>query len=382
MSDHVEEQQEAGVDTVSAEARHSQADGRIFPCRQCGADVVFHIGTQNLKCPYCGYEQELSVDKEQQLVERDYLEMLEQLQSNHEDLSETSGIKEVDCDACGGTVVFEGTLTSTHCPYCASPIQLDKIHETDERIKPDGVLTFKIEEDQAHRLVSNWVSSLWFAPSDFLKAGVSGKLNGVYLPFWTFDSMTFVQYAGERGEEYRVTVGVGKNRRRVTRVRWYDAAGTFQRFFDDVVVLACQKMSPQLTRGLEPWPLQGIIPFTRESLAGYLCRTYDVELPIGFKEAKQRIEQTIEQDVRRRIGGDRQRVHQIHSQFSAITFKYVLLPTWLLSYRYKDRVYQVMINATTGKVMGERPWSAWKIAFAVLGGLIVFLLFMLIFAGR
>jgi len=28
--------------------------------------------------------------------------------------------------------------------------------------------------------------------------------------------------------------------------------------------------------------------------------------------------------------------------------------------------YQVFINAATGEVQGERPWSFWKIAFAVV----------------
>jgi len=31
----------------------------------------------------------------------------------------------------------------------------------------------------------------------------------------------------------------------------------------------------------------------------------------------------------------------------------------------------VVVNGRTGQVSGERPYSAWKIAFAVLAGLIV-----------
>ncbi|MBW3543280.1 MAG: hypothetical protein KY476_23745 [Planctomycetes bacterium] len=36
-----------------------------------------------------------------------------------------------------------------------------------------------------------------------------------------------------------------------------------------------------------------------------------------------------------------------------------------------DRPYQVMVNATTGEVQGERPWSWVKIALAILCALAV-----------
>ncbi len=356
------------VNTDTAESHHSQAESRIFPCEACGADVVFNIGTQHLKCPYCGHEQKLSIEADAILTEHDFHEMLESLLEHHETVGATEGFKEVSCDACGGIVVFEGTLTSTRCPYCDSPIQLEGIHEMETRIKPDGVLPFQVDEQRAKNSIKNWVASLWFAPNDFKKSGVEGKLNGVYIPYWTFDSMTFVAYVGERGEEYRVTVGTGKNRRTVTRVRWYPASGNFQRFFDDVLVLACHKMSPDLIHGLEPWPLNLSLPFTREALAGYLARTYDVELEPGFHLAKPRIETALRSDVNRRIGGDRQRISRMGVDYSAITFKFLLLPIWLLSYRYKGKVYQMMINAATGKVSGERPWSAWKIAGAIILG--------------
>ena len=51
-----------------------------------------------------------------------------------------------------------------------------------------------------------------------------------------------------------------------------------------------------------------------------------------------------------------------------MTFKHLLLPVWLLAYRYRERVFQVLVNASTGEVDGERPYSAWKIATAIIAG--------------
>jgi hypothetical protein len=49
----------------------------------------------------------------------------------------------------------------------------------------------------------------------------------------------------------------------------------------------------------------------------------------------------------------------------------LLLPVWLLAYRYGGRSYRVAVNACTGEVNGERPYSAIKIALAVIAALAI-----------
>ena len=49
-----------------------------------------------------------------------------------------------------------------------------------------------------------------------------------------------------------------------------------------------------------------------------------------------------------------------------MTYKHLLLPLWLMAYRFRDKAYQVMVNAGTGEVQGDRPYSWVKIALAVL----------------
>ena len=71
-------------------------------------------------------------------------------------------------------------------------------------------------------------------------------------------------------------------------------------------------------------------------------------------------------EVRQRIGGDTQQVHSQQTNYSAVTYKHILLPVWLLAYRYRNKTYQVMMNAATGEVSGQRPYSWVKITFAAL----------------
>lgn len=361
-----------------------EGKGRVFPCEGCGADLHFHIGQQRLKCPYCGFEKEIELQEDSEIREQDFNAMLERLRQQHEagHPDDQPGDCEVRCDSCGGTVLFSGTLTSTECPYCASPIQREKIHTATHRIPVDGVLPFLIDQQRSKRNLAEWVKSRWFAPNEFLKRGAQGKFNGVYLPYWTFDSITFNVYAGERGENYTVTVGTGKNRRTETRTRWYPASGRFQRFFDDVLVIASQGLPRDYIIALEPWPLGKCLPFTQQVLAGHLARTYDVVLAAGFHHAKNRMDDAIRAEVCQRIGGDKQRIHRLDSRYDAITFKHLLLPVWLLAYRFHDTPYRVFVNAATGEVQGERPYSWVKILLAVLAGIAVALGFAALFAGR
>lgn len=353
--------------------------GRIFPCENCGGDLEFHIGQQSLKCPWCGHVKEIVIEPDAVLVEQDLRYMLEKIREQREQKKRShpeeleagteSDRREIRCESCGGNVEFIGTLTSTKCPYCDAPVQLEKAHKCDEnRIPVDGVLPFQIDHDRAQQNLVQWIASRWFAPNDFKKEGKAGKFSGVYLSYFTFDSMTFTAYSGKRGEYYYVTVGSGKNRRSERRTRWYPASGAFQRFFDDVLVLANTGFRRDYMLGLEPWPLQKVVPFRQEMLAGFLARTYDIELDRCFTEAKERIDSAIAAEVRARIGGDTQQVDSVRSRYEAITFKHLLLPTWLMAYRYKGKPYQIFINAATGEVQGERPYSFWKIFFAVVGG--------------
>ena len=353
--------------TQSAGQSIDEGKGRTFPCEGCGADLKFHIGQQVLKCPYCAFEKQIELSEEAEIAEQDLDSMLIRMRELHEKgRTDEQGQNEVRCESCGGTVVFVGALTSSECPYCGSPIQLDKVHVAKHRIPVDAVLPFLIEKDSARENLTDWVKSRWFAPNDFQKQGVSGKFNGIYLPYWTFDSMTATRYSGQRGVYYWVTVGSGKNKRRVRRTRWYSASGAFQRFFDDVLVLAARGLRRDLMQSLEPWPLHECLPYNQQVLSGYLAKTYEVELDEGFHEGKQRIDATIEQDVRQRIGGDTQLIHSISTRYDAITFKHLLLPIWLMAYHYKEKSYQVMINAGSGEVQGERPYSWIKITLAAL----------------
>jgi hypothetical protein len=323
-------------------------------------------------CDHCGNSTALADDtsRARPIMELDFRKALENALP-HAEMEETRVSK---CPNCAAEVQFDAAVHAAECPFCATPVVADTgIHR---HIKPRGVLPFALSEPAAHDAMKDWLGGLWFAPNGLTQYARKGrKMQGIYVPYWTYDADTRSTYSGERGTVYYETHTVvrdGKSQRvQVAKVRWQPARGKVARFFDDILVLASTSLPKRLTDGLQPWDLASLEPYAPEYLAGFRAEGYSVLLEDGFKEARQIIDGVIARDVRFDIGGDRQRIHQINSQVSDVTFKHILLPVWLAAYKYRGKSYRFVVNGRTGKVQGERPYSAIKIAFAVLLGALV-----------
>jgi hypothetical protein len=225
-----------------------------------------------------------------------------------------------------------------------------------------------------------WLRSLWFAPGPLKRYARSDKhLQGVYVPYWTFDAATTSTYSGARGDYYQVpqtyqTVQNGRTvtrTRMITKVRWTPVSGRVSRFFDDVLVLASHALPRRITERLEPWDLLNLTPYQEQYLSGFRSEMYQVELNQGFDYARERMAQVIRTDVKRDIGGDLQRIRHLDTRYRQIRFKHILLPIWMSVFRFKNKAYRFVINGRSGEVQGERPYSPWKIAAAIFIGLLI-----------
>ena len=343
-----------------------------FPCPQCGADLRFDAQSGHLACDHCGYSDEIeghggTVAAIRELDFRDALNA----QLPEAEMEET---RVSSCPSCGAQVEFDETVHAAECPFCATPVVTDT--GTHRHIKPKGLLPFGLEERDARKAMTDWLGRLWFAPNGLQEYARKGrKMTGIYVPYWTFDADTKSSYRGERGTVYYVTKTVMRDGKQVQvreqRIRWRPKSGRVARFFDDVLVLASRSLPKRYTDNLQPWDLQALEPYRPEYLAGYRAEGYVVELADGYDEARAYMDQVILRDVKFDIGGDRQRVHDVQTTVSDVTFKHILLPVWMAAYKYRGKTYRFVVNGRSGKVQGERPWSAWKIAFAVIVGLII-----------
>ncbi|MCC5874674.1 MAG: primosomal protein N' (replication factor Y) - superfamily II helicase [Candidatus Sumerlaeia bacterium] len=353
--------------------------GRLFACGSCGAGLSYTPGTQNLECPHCGHQQEIP-QCAADVRELSFEKYFEDLNLQEEVLGEEDAV-EIDCPGCGASVEFAPEIAADACPFCATHLDRRAAHAPTRVIRPNGLLPFKIDDREARTRFVQWTKKVWFAPNDLKKLAVLGRVEGLYVPYWTYDSMTFSFYTGMRGIHYWVTTRDSKgNTRRQRRTRWYPVSGRVDQFFDDILVCASKGLPEKHVNKLEPWDLREMRSYEPTYLSGFRAERYQISLKEGFGTAKIIMDSAIYESVRRHIGGDVQRISSINTQYEGITFKHVLLPVWLATYRYANKTYRVLVNARTGDVRGERPYSWVKISLAILAGMIVVgILIMLIF---
>lgn len=346
-----------------------------YQCDGCGAPLVYKPGSSHLYCSHCGTTKE--IDKEEYAIdELDFNTYIE----NYED-ENFSSTKVVTCSNCKATPTVNESLKSMHCPYCGSPLVEDNVHQ-ERYIKPAYVLPFEVDRPQVNTILTKWINSLWFAPNNLKKAILTPvNLNGIYLPYWTYDAHTQTTYTGQRGDDYTVTVGSGKNRRTETRTRWSFASGTVRNFYDDVLVVGTKTLDDSILNKVGGWNTKGIIKINDGYLAGFITEKYQVDIKQAFVIAREIIKSREREAVKRDIGGDRQRINTMNTKYFDVTFKHILLPIYASAFHYKNKIYTFYVNGATGRISGKRPYSVFKIALAIIAGLIAVGVFVWLING-
>lgn len=342
---------------------------RKFPCENCGADIRWDPGVSALKCPYCGAEKQIAVTAAA-IQEKPIDAGLRAPR----DLGWGAERKVVACKRCGAHTTLDPHVSASRCAFCGTSAIVEAPADPNV-IRPEGLLPFRVTKSTAVQQFRQWLGTLWFRPNDLKSSSRLTDMQGVYIPFWTFDAATHSQWTAEAGYTYYVTVrGSDGKQRQEMRVRWEPAAGSLELFFDDVPVPASRGIDSGLTRGIEPFPTAELTPYEPSYLSGFLAEENAVDLPEALESAKARMRDDIRAACSQEVPGDTQRNLQVQSTFSAVSYKNALLPIWIAAYDYRGTPYRYLVNGVTGKAHGNAPWSWVKITFAVMTAMIVALI--------
>ncbi|ADB18710.1 hypothetical protein Psta_4057 [Pirellula staleyi DSM 6068] len=293
--------------------------------------------------------------------------------------------KHFHCDNCGSDLAVEPSQRSLVCPFCDSTY-VRELPASLGRERPEFVIGFAITPAQAEAKFKQWLGeNTWFRPGDLATKSMVDKLRGMYVPFWSFSTLaesTWQAQIGEyyyRTETYTVRVN-GKSETRTKRVRyteWWPLGGNHHQYYSGYLVSASKGLTQAQAVQIQPYQMQSLKRYEPYFLAGWMSEEYSVDRAAALAFSQQEFYRREEQNVAAHLPGDTHSQLSVQTEFSQTNSDLILLPIYVVSYKYQGQLFQFLLNGQTGKMSGDKP-VAWQRVAIVVGVVIAAILLVVL----
>lgn len=361
----VESHVEGVVVYAPQRATPSKEETKSFTCPNCGANVGYDISTGGIACEYCGYVAPIkAVTLGRSADEFEFtLETISQ-----SDRGWGVDRKILHCESCGGRLSLPESSISTSCPFCASnKVSLSK--SPVDSLSPRFLVPFKITQEQLQPLATTWIGKGWFHPAELSARAILRRFIGIYLPFWTFDSTVDAHWRAQVGYEKTERHYNAREKRWETRTKivWRWENGDVRLNIDDLLVTGSDRdhINHRILNQLYPYNMGSLVIYKPEYLAGWQAQAYETTLTEAWETGKSSIREKARKACYKNIPTHHVRNFSMSADFSEESWRYILLPIYLSSYKYEEKIFQLMVNGQTGAIAGQKPVAWWKIWLAI-----------------
>ena len=307
-------------------------------CPSCGGTMIFNPGWDSLLCQSCGHKEVIP-----ELVSKIPVEEMDFLTAQNT-ASHDWGMeaKLVQCRQCGAVTIQNRLRLSGQCPFCGSNT-VDTADPAEDIMAPNGIIPFKITENRAYYIFKEWIKDRFLAPELLARDAQLNKFYGIYVPIFTFDVLTENRFTGHYDENRRTLFKCGKFRYQI----------------DDFPVVASRQLASDklLLSVLKDYRTNEAKPYTPEALSGFPCEHYSIGLNEAWNSTGPELKmilnnQVNKQDPQRFIMGI-----EMATDYFNLRYKYLIVPVWINSFFYDNKLYMIAINGQTGKIDGQWPKS-------------------------
>ena len=351
-------------------------EAKQFHCPHCNADLKFFPEKQKFACEYCRSEfteEELDayLAKQQEIYEEYYQDenyVPPEEEPSQEEINERNSFEEesrlYSCPSCGAEIVSDENTAASFCYYCHNPVILKG--RVDGQYRPSMVLPFKIERDEAVNIFKTWARSKFFAPKDLTSSMQIEKMTGLYVPFWVANSSTATHVDAFAENRRHWTSG----NYRYTETSHYKIVRDIRVDYEGVPGDGSKKIEDALMEAIEPFEYREAKPFNMAYLSGFFADKYDVDKERMLPRIKERMFENNTKVVNDTIHYQTVRSKSQSNKVNTLSWRYMLLPVWFMTFNYDGRIWEYAINGQSGKIAGELPISMPKLAIGcILGGL-------------
>lgn len=345
-----------------------------YQCPGCTAPLEFSPATGKLECEFCGgsytpaeveaFYAEKNLKAEE--AARHAAETEEAASANDQWGEDASRMRAYLCPSCGAELICDDTTAATSCPYCGNPTVVPGQFADVKR--PDYVIPFKVEKEAAVSALKQHYKGKPLLPGSFAKESHLEEIKGVYVPFWLYDgeASADVTFAATRSHTHTT------HNERITTTEYYRVERSGRVSFEKVPVDGSTQMPDGHMDAIEPYDYEQMEPFSLSYLPGFLADKYDVSPEECAVRAEERCRNSAVIAMQSTVSGySTCSVQHANVQINRKEPGYALLPVWLLSTKWQDKVYLFAMNGQTGKLIGDLPVSKGRL-FAWFAGLFAF----------
>lgn len=326
-------------------------DAVQYKCPNCGGGLIFDAQKQDFICEYCD-----SVFKEEDFFVKDDTLENESPETKNVEQTEYENAVLYTCPSCGAQVITDETTAATTCYYCSNPVVLSG--KLSGEMKPDMIIPFKIDKKNAINKFKEMCGKKKFLPKNFIAESRLEEIKGVYFPYWYIDCKTNGSI-NATSRQVRTWV-VGDFQHTETTIRGHFRQGDMQ--IHNMPEVALNGNNRNIMRYVCPFNPAEFVPFSMSYLSGYFAERRNIESNEIESGVTQKIRHLSEEKLEKSIEVPNVSVKDSNINVGKLSWKYNLLPVWVLNYKHKEKNYIYALNGQTGKVYGELPVCNKKLA--------------------
>lgn len=256
------------------------------------------------------------------------------------------------CEGCGASMSYDASAGSLRCPFCGS----EKLSKQEDRktLRPSGVIPFQVSQQSALAQMRQWLGQSFWRPGDLASAAAVTKMTAVYVPYWVFTARTRTYWTADSS---RTPPGA--------RAGWFPVTGEHRGSYAGLLVGASGALAPKETWAICPFDLAAKVDVAQLDLENAIVEQFRVQRKYARPQARVGFEQLVRAECANQVPGNSRNLH-VNMRLEGLSSEPILLPVWIMAYRYRDRLFRFLINGQTGRATGEAPLSYKRIA-AVIG---------------
>jgi hypothetical protein len=272
------------------------------------------------------------------------------------------------CASCGASMSYDASAGALRCPFCAS---VQMVAKPDVKtLAPKWVVPFKISRDQALATMRTWLGRGFWRPDDLSQQAAVVRMAPVYVPYWVFQAQTYTFWTADTSQ---TPAGASAD--------WYPLSGEHRGTHAGLLVGASGALRPEGTAQICPFDLSPAVPPEKVDLNNAIYEQFTVPRKYARPLARRGLEQLEAQACQAAYVPGRARNVHVNVRIEDLSSEPVLLPVWIMAYRYQGKAYRFLLNGQTGRATGQAPVSFLKIAVAAAIIVIAMLLLLLVLSG-